>query len=91
MPEPNAQGDVLLQLALQAVVRRGGWRLVMNLPDRPQSGESFTRKVICSVGSSMLMIGNGSGLSGSAMVLPMSENSSPTTAVAAATRRPGLR
>ena len=33
---------------------------VTHLPSRPAKGELFTKKVICSVGSSMCKTGNGS-------------------------------
>eukprot|EP01136_Pigoraptor_vietnamica_P025812 Opistho-1_new@80116 len=53
------------------------WRLVTYLPSRPASGLVLTQKFMVSVGSSILSIGNGAGVSGSVTVTPMPMSAMP--------------
>ena len=56
------------------------WREVQYLPSLPKKGESLMVKSIDIVGSSMAIVGSGSGFSKSQIVSPISKFSSPTTA-----------
>ena len=56
------------------------WRLVTNLPSRPDSGDVFTPKVMLSVGSSRSRRGSGRGSAGSVIVSPMVTSGMPATA-----------
>ncbi len=63
-----------------AVRRSPMWRLVTYLPSRPKNGLSLMVKVIDIVGSSIAILGRGSGLSGVLTVSPISKPSMPTSA-----------
>ena len=55
------------------------WRLVRNLPSRPESGDVLTPKVIRSVGSSTSRRGRGRGSAGSVRVSPIVTSGRPAT------------
>jgi hypothetical protein len=56
------------------------WREVTNRPSRPEKGETFEKKSMVTVGSSMRMGGRATGRSASAIVSPISIASIPATA-----------
>ena len=55
-------------------------RDVTNFPSFPKNGESFIEKSILIVGSSILIVGNGSGFSASHIESPISKPSIPVIA-----------
>ena len=56
------------------------WREVTYFPSFPKKGESLMVNNILMVGSSMAMVGRGSGCSGSVTESPISKSSKPTIA-----------
>ena len=60
--------------------RSRSWRLVTKVPSRPANGESLMRNTMLKVGSSTAMGSSADGLSGQAMVSPISMSAIPTTA-----------